>query len=58
MYFIINIIINIVYEADQERMHEFVKLLSRNECIMMGMYFSATNKATTDKTLKVGKELA
>ena len=37
-------------------MHEFAKPLSPNKCIMIGMYFSATNKATTDETLKVGKE--
>ena len=55
--YIIYIIINIVYEADQEEMHKFVKTLSPNKCITIGMYFSATNKATTDKTLKVGKEL-
>ena len=44
---------NIVYEADPEKMHESVKPLSPNKCITIGMYFSATNKATTDKTLKV-----
>ena len=35
---------------------EFVKPLSPQKCIMTGMYFSATSKATTDKSLKVGKE--
>ena len=55
--YIINIIINIVYETDQEKMHKFVKPLSPNKCITIGMYFPATNKATTDKTLKVGEEL-
>ena len=55
--YIIYIIINIVYEADQEKINEFVKPLSPNKCITIGMYFSATNKAITDKTLKVGKEL-
>ena len=29
--YIINITINIVYEADQEKMHEFVKPLSPNK---------------------------
>ena len=53
--YIINVIINIVYESDCEKMHEFVKSLSPYKCIMIGMYFSATNKATTDKTLKVKK---
>ena len=48
--YIINIII--VYEADQETMHEFVKPLSHSKCIMIGIYFCATNKATTDNTLK------
>ena len=40
-------------------MHEFKKPLSpnHNEGITIRMYFSATNKATTDETLKVGKEL-
>ena len=38
-------------------MHEFVKPMSPNKCITIGMYFSATNKATADKTLKVGKAL-
>ena len=38
-------------------MHEFVKPLSPNKCITIGMYFSATNKATTDKTLKVKKRI-
>ena len=38
-------------------MHEFVTPLSPNKCIMIGMYFSAANKATTDETLKVGTEL-
>ena len=47
---------NIVYEADPEKMHESVKPLSPNKCITIGMYFSATNKATNDKTLKAGKE--
>ena len=54
------IIIDTVYEADQEKMHEFVTPLSpnfSNKCITIGMYFSATTKATTDKTLRVGKEL-
>ena len=51
------IVIDIVYEADQEEMHKFVKTLSPNKCITIVMYFSATSKATTDKTLKVGKEL-
>ena len=55
--YIINILIYIVYGADQEKMHEFVKPLSPNKCITIGMYSSATNKATTDKILKVGKEL-
>ena len=55
--FIINNIINFVYKADQEKMHESVKPLSPNKCITIVMYFSATSKATTDKTLKVGKEL-
>ena len=55
--YIINIITNIVYEADQKKMHEFVKPLFPNKCIMIEMYFSATNKATSDKSLKVGKEL-
>ena len=54
--YIINNIINNDYEADQEKMHEYVKPLSPNKCIMIGMYFSATNKAITDKTPKVGKE--
>ena len=54
---IINIIINIVYEADQEKMYQFVKPLSPNKCIVIGIYFFATNIATTDKTLKVKKEL-
>ena len=54
---IINIIVNTIYKADQEEMHEFVKPLSPNKCITIGMYFSATNKTTTDKTLKVRKEL-
>ena len=49
--------INTVYEADQEKMHDFVKPLSPNKCIMMGMCFSAANKSTTDQILKVGKEL-
>ena len=57
MYIIINIINDIVYEADQEKMHESVKHLSPNKCITIGMYFSAPDKATTDKTLKVGEEL-
>ena len=57
MYVIINIFINIVYEADQEKMHKFVKPSSPNKCIAFGMYFSATNKATTAKSLKAGKEL-
>ena len=48
---------DIVYEAYQEKMHEFVKPLSPNKCIMIGMYLSANNKATTDKTPKVGKAL-
>ena len=34
-------------------MHEFVK---PNKCIMIEIYFSATNKGTTDKTLKVWNE--
>ena len=55
--YIVNVIIDIVYEADQEKMQKIVKPLSTNKCITIGMYFSATNKATTDKTLKVGKEL-
>ena len=48
-------IINIVCEADQERLLELVKPLSLNRCIMIRMYVSAANKATTDKTLKVAK---
>ena len=55
--YIINIMIDIVYEADQDKMHEFVKPLYPYKRIMIRMYFSATNKAKTDKTLKVGKEL-
>ena len=57
--YIINILIYIVYGADQEKMHEFVKPLSCNKCTMIRMYlnFFAINKVTTDKTLKVGKEL-
>ena len=55
--YIINILIYIVYGADQEKMHEFVKPLSPNKCITIRMYFSDTNKATTDKNLKVGKQL-
>ena len=55
--YIIDIIINIVYKADQEKMHESVKPLSPNKGITIGKYFSTTNKATTEKTLKVGKEL-
>ena len=38
-------------------MYEFVKPLSPYKCITIRMYLSATNKATTDKTLQVGKEL-
>ena len=53
--YIMIIIINIVYRADQEKMHESVKHLSPNKCITIGMYFSAPDKATTDKTLKVKK---
>ena len=55
--YIIDIIINTVYEAVQEIMYTLAKPLSPNKCITIGMYFSATNKAITDKTLKVGKEL-
>ena len=55
--YIINIIIDIVYKADQEKVHELVRPLSPNKCITIRMYFSATNKATSDKSLKVGKEL-
>ena len=54
--YIINITINIVYEADQEKMHEFVKPLSPNKCITISVYFSATNKGTTDKALIFGEK--
>ena len=37
VYYIITVIINIAYEADQEKMHEFVKPLSSNKHITMEM---------------------